>query len=288
MSSQQCLWLARPGSTKMLDRVGGSLAPFTPQVLRLNSNFLLRSDFLFGCSHYFLKCGLYQIPVWTLCGFELTRMCKRAITMTSEAARCCTKVGEVTKEASIFTFISKCLCNGSRNINEQVLRRRRMKRKRAKWAILAFCGVKKSYQIRLGCSHCSHIEKNLTWVWFRTTYGSGLNLIWKNQIWARFECSHYLWTSLTWSLDPPNNLIWATFACSLNMLIWQKHVMDDPLATTMTPECASPTRPYLSMYMLDIDASADTTYVFTCELCKPKNVFLLSWEAYFCWHVNCF
>ncbi|KAI7803548.1 putative nuclease HARBI1-like [Triplophysa rosa] len=34
------------------------------------------------------------------------------------------------EEVSIFAFISKCLCNGSHNINEQVLRR--MKRKRAK------------------------------------------------------------------------------------------------------------------------------------------------------------
>ena len=52
--------------------------------------------------------------------------------------------------------------------------------------------------------------------------------------------------------------------------------------------------PYLSMYMLDKDATTDTTSVFTCEPCKPKTTiiltffdfFLSSWEAYFFWHVN--
>ena len=78
-------------------------ATFTPQVLMPDSDFLLRSDFLFGCSHYLLKCGLYQIPVSTVCGLELTRMRKRTTTMTSDAARCCTKVREV------MAFISKCL-----------------------------------------------------------------------------------------------------------------------------------------------------------------------------------
>ena len=71
----------------------------------------------------------------------MTRMRKRTITMTSDAAHCCSKVREVIEAGSIFAFISKYVCNGSLNINEQVLRRRRIKRKRDKLAILAFCRV---------------------------------------------------------------------------------------------------------------------------------------------------
>lgn len=56
-------------------------------------------------------------------------MRKRTITMMSYAARHCAKVGEVMEVVSIFAFISKCLCNGRSNINEQVLRTRRKKRK---------------------------------------------------------------------------------------------------------------------------------------------------------------
>ena len=69
--------------------------------------------------------------------------------------------------------------------------------------------------------------------------------------------------------------------------------MDNPPATpNVPPNAPAQPRPCWSMYMLDIDASTDTTYV----LCKPKttiiltfsDVFLSSWEAYFFWHVNFF
>ena len=56
------------------------------------------------------------------------------------------------------------------------------------------------------------------------------------------------------------------------VLIWHKHVMDNPpAATDALPNAPAQPRPYLSMYMLDIDASTDTTYVFTCEPCKLKK-----------------
>ena len=56
------------------------------------------------------------------------------------------------------------------------------------------------------------------------------------------------------------------------VLIEHKHVMDDPPTTPDAPPNA-PVQPwpYLSMYMLDIDASTDMTYMFTCEPCKPNN-----------------
>jgi len=60
---------------------------------------------------------------------------RKRTTMTSYAAHCCTNVRVVMEEVSIYAFISKCLCNGSRKINEQVMLRRRMKRKKAKLAI---------------------------------------------------------------------------------------------------------------------------------------------------------
>ena len=40
---------------------------------------------------------------------------------------------------------------------------------------------------------------------------------------------------------------------------------------TSTSWTTLPLTPDLSMYMLDIDASTDMTYVFTCELCTPKT-----------------
>ena len=56
------------------------------------------------------------------------------------------------------------------------------------------------------------------------------------------------------------------------VLIWHKHIMDNPPATPdVPPNVPAQPWPYLSMYMLDIDASTDMTYVFTCELCKPKT-----------------
>ena len=46
-------------------------------------------------------------------------------------------------------------------------------------------------------------------------------------------------------------------------------VMDNPPATTDAPRnAAAQPWPHWSMYMLDIDASTDTTYVFTCEPCN--------------------
>ena len=37
------------------------------------------------------------------------------------------------------------------------------------------------------------------------------------------------------------------------------------------PDTPAQQWPYLSMHMLDIDASTDTTYMSTCELCEPKT-----------------
>ena len=48
--------------------------------------------------------------------------------------------------------------------------------------------------------------------------------------------------------------------------------MDNPPATTDgPPNTQAQPWPYLSMYMLDIDASTDMTYVFPCELCKLRT-----------------
>uniref|UniRef100_A0A8C4EG17 DDE Tnp4 domain-containing protein n=1 Tax=Dicentrarchus labrax TaxID=13489 RepID=A0A8C4EG17_DICLA len=77
------------------------------------------------------------------------------------------------EEVSTSTFISKCLCNGSRNINEQVLRRRRMKRKRAKLAILAFCG---DTQFRRPISVRKRVGVGLYWLATGTDYRTLGNL----------------------------------------------------------------------------------------------------------------
>ena len=70
------------------------------------------------------------------------------------------------------------------------------------------------------------------------------------------------------------------------VLIWHKHVMDNPpAATDALPNAPAQPRPYLSMYMLDIDASTDTTYVFTCS-CLSVSAFevpvMLSKNVSFC------
>ena len=58
-------------------------------------------------------------------------------------------------------------------------------------------------------------------------------------------------------------------------LIWHKHVMDNPPAISdVLPNAPAQSRPFLSVYMLDKDASTDTTYVFTCEPCKPKTTII--------------
>ena len=58
------------------------------------------------------------------------------------------------------------------------------------------------------------------------------------------------------------------------VLIWHKHVMDNPPATyDVPPNAPAQPWPYLSMYMLDIDASTDTTYMFTlAPVMLTKNV----------------
>ncbi len=58
----------------MMPSVEASKATFTLQALVLNSDLLLRYDFLFGCSHYFL------IVTNIRSGPELTCMRKRTIT----------------------------------------------------------------------------------------------------------------------------------------------------------------------------------------------------------------
>ena len=46
-------------------------------------------------------------------------------------------------------------------------------------------------------------------------------------------------------------------------LIWHKHVMDNsPAAPDAPPNAPAQPWPYVTMYMLDRDASTDTTYVF--------------------------
>lgn len=53
---------------------------------------LLGYVFLFGCSHFSLKCSLYVIPVWTVYCSELSHMCWRTITIPSGPAHCCSKI----------------------------------------------------------------------------------------------------------------------------------------------------------------------------------------------------
>ena len=55
---------------------------------------------------------------------------------------------------------------------------------------------------------------------------------------------------------------------------------DNPPATPDVPlNVPAQPRPYLSMHMLDIDASTDTTYVFTCEPCNNNFVFFSTFSS---------
>ena len=47
-----------------------------------------------------------------------------------------------------------------------------------------------------------------------------------------------------------------------------KYIMDNP---PLPPNASAQPWPYLSMYMLDINSSIDTSYMFTWELCEPKT-----------------
>ena len=113
-----------------------------------------------------------------------------------------------------------------------------------------------------------------------------------------FENRHETWNAkptlplidLPWQHSNASQSVWI-FVSRKAVFIWHKHVMDNPPATTNAPPNApAQLLPYLSMYMLNIDASTDMTY----EPYKPKATIILtffdfslsSWEAYFFWRVN--
>ena len=58
------------------------------------------------------------------------------------------------------------------------------------------------------------------------------------------------------------------------MLIWHKQVMDNSPVTPDGPECTSPTMAIFEH--VHVDESTDTTYMFTCELCKLKTTIILT------------
>ncbi len=68
-------------------------------------------------------------------------------------------------------------------------------------------------EIRHDHSHCGRIAKHLTWIGFSTTYGSGSNQNWKDQIPFGLCCSHSHDKSHVWA---KKYLIWATFTSSVN------------------------------------------------------------------------
>ena len=80
-----------------------------------------------------------------------------------------------------------------------------------------------------------------------------------------------LLTGFPWQHSNASQSGWV-FVPRKAVLIWHQHIVDNPPVTLDAPlNTPAQPWPYLSMYMLDINASTDTTYVFTCELCKPKT-----------------
>ncbi len=113
------MWVKDKDKDVITEKNQWTYATFTLQALVLNSDVLLRSDFLFGCSHKsFLKVA--NIRVWTNDDAEMTRMPKITITRQREACRCHMEVNMEATEGSIYVFLYMLMCHGSQQIHKQV------------------------------------------------------------------------------------------------------------------------------------------------------------------------
>lgn len=90
-------------------------------------------------------------------GPEVTHMCKEqyithSMLYTGVKRKKTRKVVDMeATDVSVYSFIHKFLCGGNRRMCEQMIMRKRIKRKKAECLIMAFCGLKATISVQCGC-----------------------------------------------------------------------------------------------------------------------------------------